>query len=170
MPGRRRCLFIDLHFSRSVIARSVSDEAIHAFASRETDCFASLEMTAKHKPAFSRRDASESCVSFRALLEQRAQGRPGARCTRGPVCKWVLKNAHEHTGSAETLRPSLRNGFTAYLVLSPVSGLFCHRRLRILFRKLDARVAALGPHDFAVRFSHARQSRLSRPPHPTARS
>jgi hypothetical protein len=29
------------------------------------------------------------------------------------------KNAHEHTGSAETLRPSLRNGFTAYIVLSP---------------------------------------------------
>jgi hypothetical protein len=32
------------------------------------------------------------------------------------------KNAHEHTGSAETLRPSLRNGFTAYFVLSPVNG------------------------------------------------
>jgi hypothetical protein len=32
------------------------------------------------------------------------------------------ENAHEHTGSAETLRPSLRNGFTAYIVLSPVTG------------------------------------------------
>jgi hypothetical protein len=32
------------------------------------------------------------------------------------------KNAHEHTGSAETLRPSLRNGFTAYFELSPVNG------------------------------------------------
>jgi hypothetical protein len=29
------------------------------------------------------------------------------------------KNAHEHTGSAEAVRPSLRNGFTAYFVLSP---------------------------------------------------
>jgi hypothetical protein len=47
---------------------------------------------------------------------------PGARCTRGLVCKLVRKNAHEHTGSAETLRPSLRNGFTAYIVLSPVNG------------------------------------------------
>ena len=33
------------------------------------------------------------------------------------------KRAHEHTGSAEAIRHSLRNGFTAYIVLSPVSGL-----------------------------------------------
>ncbi len=33
------------------------------------------------------------------------------------------RNAHEHTGSAEAVRPSLRNGFTAYFVLSPVTGL-----------------------------------------------
>ena len=54
---------------------------------------------------------------------KRAQGRPGARCTRGLVCNVHHKKcAHEHTGSAETLRPSLRNGFTAYIVLSPVTG------------------------------------------------
>src|SRR6476620_4876762 len=34
------------------------------------------------------------------------------------------ERAHEHTGSAETLRPSLRSGFTAYFVLSPVNGSF----------------------------------------------
>jgi hypothetical protein len=35
------------------------------------------------------------------------------------------KNAHEHTGSAEAVRPSLRNGFTTYFALSPVRpGLF----------------------------------------------
>ena len=27
---------------------------------------------------------------------------PDARCTRGPVCKRVEENAHEHTGSAES--------------------------------------------------------------------
>jgi hypothetical protein len=32
------------------------------------------------------------------------------------------KHAHEHTGSAEAVRPSLRNGFTAYFVLSPAIG------------------------------------------------
>src|SRR5204863_3532255 len=31
------------------------------------------------------------------------------------------------TGTAETSRLSPRNGFTAYFVLSPVSGLYCHR-------------------------------------------
>jgi hypothetical protein len=58
---------------------------------------------------------------------------PDARCTRGPVCKMKKQNAHEHTGSAEAIRHSLRNGFTAYAVLSPVTGLFCHRRPRICF-------------------------------------
>ena len=61
------------------------------------------------------------------------------------------KNAHEHTGSAETLRPSLRNGFTAYFVLSPVNGSFATVAARISPRKLDASTAASGPHDFAVR-------------------
>jgi hypothetical protein len=32
------------------------------------------------------------------------------------------KNAHEHTGSAEAFRPSLRSGFTACFVLSSVNG------------------------------------------------
>jgi hypothetical protein len=59
---------------------------------------------------------------------QRAQGTPDARCTRGLVCKHAQKNAHEHTGSAEAIRHSLRNGFTAYNALSPMIGLSCHRR------------------------------------------
>jgi hypothetical protein len=33
------------------------------------------------------------------------------------------ENAHEHTGSAEAIRHSLRNGFTAYIALSPAIGL-----------------------------------------------
>ena len=53
---------------------------------------------------------------------------PGARCTRGLVCKIVRRNAHEHTGSAEAVRHSLRNGFTAYAVLSPATNSSCHRR------------------------------------------
>jgi hypothetical protein len=49
---------------------------------------------------------------------------PGARCTRGLVRKSVQRNAHEHTGSAEAIRHSLRNGFTAYAVLSPATNSF----------------------------------------------
>src|SRR5229473_5352954 len=50
---------------------------------------------------------------------------------------------------------------TVSFVLSPVTGLFCHRRLRIWFclspvgptqlRELDTSVGVSGPHDFAVR-------------------
>jgi hypothetical protein len=46
---------------------------------------------------------------------------PGARCTRGLVCKDAQRSAHEHTGTDGAIRHSLRNGFTAYAVLSPVS-------------------------------------------------
>ncbi len=48
---------------------------------------------------------------------------PDARCTRGLACKMKKENAHEHTGSAEAIRHSLRNGFTAYFALSPAIGL-----------------------------------------------
>jgi hypothetical protein len=81
------------------------------------------------------------------------------------------KSAHEHTGSAETLRPSLRNGFTAYFELSPVNGFLAtvaYEKLR--FSGLNASTAASGPHDFAVRVGRLRPVRLPRPSHLTARS
>ena len=56
---------------------------------------------------------------------------PGARCTRGLVCKVRIENAHEHTGTVGTLRHSLRSGFTAYAELSPETNSFCLRRWRI---------------------------------------
>jgi hypothetical protein len=68
----------------------------------------------------------------------------------------LKKNAHEHTGSAETLRPSLRNGFTAYSALSPVTGFVATVAYGIVFRKLDTSIGVSGPHDFAVSFSFAR--------------
>jgi hypothetical protein len=105
--------------------------------------------------------------------QERAQGRPGARCTRGLMCKNARsKNAHEHTGSAEAVRPSLRNGFTAYLVLSPARpGLFVTviSRKREPPKNLTPAIGASGPHDFAVRFSRARQSQLWRPSLPDPR-
>jgi hypothetical protein len=79
-------------------------------------------------PAFSRRDAP-GVLHFvapsgnRGRREDRVRAAPAVSCAR---C--TSKNAHEHTGSAETLRPSPRNGFTAYSALSPVTGLSCHRR------------------------------------------
>jgi hypothetical protein len=45
---------------------------------------------------------------------------------------------------------------TVSFVLSPVTGLVCHRHRRNCFRRLDASVGASGPHDFAVRVGTAR--------------
>src|SRR5439155_21850455 len=58
--------------------------------------------------------------------------------------------------------------FTAYSALSPATGLFCHRRLQVATRRLDASVGASGPHGFAVRLRHrssceAKASTASRP-------
>src|SRR6478609_1045358 len=74
--------------------------------------------------AISRRIAPEVCWKLFALDGQKAQGKPGARCTRGLVCNVHKECAHEHTGPAESIRPSLRNGLTAYNVLSPENGSF----------------------------------------------
>ena len=49
---------------------------------------------------------------------------------------------------------------TVSFVLSPVTGLVCHRHLRKCIRKLDAGVEASGPHDFVVRISAIRQERI----------
>ena len=49
---------------------------------------------------------------------------PGARCTRGLVCKMMHELRTRAYRSAETLRHSLRNGFTAYAVLTPATNSF----------------------------------------------
>jgi hypothetical protein len=53
---------------------------------------------------------------------------PGARCTRSPLCK-VESTGVEATGPPE--HPAFPHAMvlTAYVVISPVTGLFCHRRL-----------------------------------------
>src|SRR5207302_9092416 len=60
-------------------------------------------------------------VIFATSRNQKAQGMPDARCTRDLMRKVHRKCAHEHTGEAENIPHSLRNGFTAYNVISPVS-------------------------------------------------
>src|SRR5450432_4828110 len=76
----------------------------------------------------------------------------------------VIERTRVTTSTPESPGIPARNGFNAYVVLSSVTGLFCHRRPRIKFclspvgptqlRELDASVGASGPHDFAVREQH----------------
>ncbi|MEH2624045.1 hypothetical protein V1292_002100 [Bradyrhizobium sp. AZCC 1719] len=82
----------------------------------------SRTMTTEYEAAFSRRISPEVCISF-ALLdiggrrEDRVLAAPEVSCA---IC--AKENAHEHTGTAGASRPSLRNGLTAYFVLSPENG------------------------------------------------
>ena len=111
------------------------------------------------------RFANSSAPKKRGRREDRVRAAPAVSRANA----YAKKTAHEHTGSAETLRPSLRNGFTAYIVLSPARpGLLVTvtPERRELPRNLTPAIGASGPHDFAVRFSRARQSQLSRPPLP----
>jgi len=128
-------------------------------------------MTTEYVFAISRRIAPEVCI-FVALLENR--GRREDRVRAAPAVSRAIahrEHAHEHTGSAETLRPSLRSGFTAYFVLSPVNGFLATViPENLASQELDASTAASGPHDFTVRVMRARLLRNPRPPHPTARS
>src|ERR1700676_452905 len=86
--------------------------------------------TAKNIP---RREAPEVLHEH---CPSRNEGAGNTGCTLHPRSRAqnCTKNAHEHTGSAEAFRHSLRNGVTAYIVLSPATGLSCHRRPRALAR------------------------------------
>ena len=48
---------------------------------------------------------------------------PDARCTRDLVCNVHKEVRTRACRAAENIRHSLRNGFTAYIELSPVNGL-----------------------------------------------
>src|SRR6202011_4666995 len=85
------------------------------------------------------------------------------------VSRAKKQNAHEHTGSTGATRPSLRNGFTAYSVLSPESGLVSLRPPGLLDPGVDPSVGGTGPHAFAVRVCLRSSRRPTRPSHPASR-
>ena len=96
---------------------------------------------------------------FRDLFKKEGAGNAG--CTlhprsRAQWSRWLRARAYR---AAEAIRHSLRNGFTAYNVISPVIGFLATVTCRSL-HKLDASAEASGPHDFAVRFSAVRRRHL----------
>ena len=94
---------------------------------------------------------------------------PGARCTRGLVCRNAQRKAH--TSIQVKRRQSDIPCAMALRLIScspPVSGLFVTVTCRSL-RKLNASIAAPEPHDFTVRGQRfvQRKKRLT-PPASTA--
>src|SRR6266478_6517403 len=70
----------------------------------------------RYDSAFPRRDASEFCKN-RSPRNQRAQGMPGAQCTRSLACEIKKHTSVVTTVTPEITRHSPRNGFTAYFAL-----------------------------------------------------
>src|SRR5258706_6042199 len=77
----------------------------------------------RHGFAISPRVCVRVLPEFPVPIYQRAQGMPGARCTRSLVCDKKQTHERSHHGHTGTTRHSPRNGFTAYFALSPVTRL-----------------------------------------------
>jgi len=125
--------------SLHVIARSVSDEAIHSFFAQRDGLlrFARNDVVGIRlnfrTPDARQQSRGMICPSFAKGLPIR-RGSRGCRVRAAPAvsrAKQCVTDAHEHTGSAETLRHPPRNGLTAYAVLTPATNSSCHRRCRL---------------------------------------
>jgi hypothetical protein len=113
--------------------------------------------------------APELCMFLR-LEKQRAQGKPGARCTRSRACRVVSTRVSHHRFTGTPGLPCAMV-LTVYFALSLVTGLSCHHRSQetckqLASRELDASVGASGPHDFAVRAQRHSSFDSRRPSHP----
>jgi len=80
----------------------------------------------KHGFAISRLEAPEVCLEFPHPLIQRAQGMPDARRVRSRV-RSVVTHALVTTVTPETSGIPRAMVLTVSFVLSPVTGLSCHR-------------------------------------------
>jgi hypothetical protein len=105
--------------------------------------------------------------------KERAQGRPGARCTRGLACQ----DAHSKTHTSIQVQRK-QSGLPCAMVLrliscSPRRDLAClspsSRRI-LLLRNLTPATGASGPHDFAVRLTRCSSKAHPRPPLPAPTS
>ena len=125
-----------------------------------------------NRVAFSRHDFARAFPNSLSLSRNR--GRRECRVRAAPAVSCAKKlhiGAHEHTGERRTLRHPLRNGFTAYFVLSPVSGLVvtvtpaetCLKSLTPASRRQDHTTSP-----YALSFRPRSRMRLTqkRPPHP----
>ncbi len=130
---------------------------------------ASAGTTAGNDLAFSRRGSPEVCC-LPCPRKQRAQGRPGARCTRGLACTSVQKKTHTSI-QVQRRHPAFpAQWFTAYFVLFPVNGFLATVAPRAAPRNLTPAPRRQNHTTSPYATGQPRQSWPPRPPHPTARS
>ncbi len=138
-----------------VIGTRAQQQGEHRFRSRSQIQLSNSD--ARQASAISRRNVPEFC-KIRSPRKQRAQGMPGAQCTRSLVC-----DKNKHTSIVTTVTPE-RPGIPRAMVLRLTSrsprrpGLF-DTVACASYRRLDASIGASERHDFAVRTSAIRQRR-----------
>ena len=136
----------------SIVIASAAKQSRTPSADAFLDCFAAPAMTAGHTFASSRRISPELCFRPAPSLNRgRREDRVPAGHPRSAVLRMREEQMHSGIQVRPDNRPSLRSGFTAYVVLSPGSDALlppspCERS-----QDLTHRPRASGPHDFAVR-------------------
>jgi len=158
----RTCVYLIRHCERSEAIPRAARKNAGLFRCARNDDLLNMHII----PAT--RFARGLAVSSRPL---RKEGAGKAGCALHPRSRVQYKQEVRTRAyrAAESIRHSLRNGFTAYSALSPVIG-FLATVIGGLTHRLDASTEASGPHVFAVRFSRARHSQQPRPSQPVPRS
>jgi hypothetical protein len=124
------------------------------------------EALRRYESAISRREAPELCRNLPS--KQRAQGRPGARCTRGLMCKMhkaKRTRAYRFSGGSPAFPAQWFYGLFRAL---PGDRLSCHRRSPRSVSFLGNLTPASGRQDHTTSPSASVHSSraLPRPPHP----
>src|SRR6266568_2463596 len=87
----------------------------------------SVDISTPDTRSSSRREAPEPLMN---LPPKEGVGNAGCPWHPRPRVHWVVvERTRVTTSTPESPDVPARNGFTAYFVLSPAIGLFCHRRL-----------------------------------------
>ena len=109
-------------------------------------------MTDRYNFTFSRRDAPGVLLETLPAEKQRAQGRPGARCTRGLACmmhKEMRTRAYRSSGEHPAFPAQWLYGLYEFVLVTGFLATIAGFGFR--FRQLDASTGASDPNDFAVR-------------------
>ena len=126
----------------------------------------------KRSFAFPRHIVPELCSKSFALQNQRAQGMPDARCTRGLACdlhKTKCTRAYRFSGEHPTFPAQWLYGLYVISPVSPCSFATVAPEKRELLKRLTP-ASGRQDHTTSPYASCAFAVRFPRPPHPTARS
>jgi hypothetical protein len=142
----RRC---SMTFAQQLRAVAMGPGSRFACPGRQRWIFDSIF---KQPIAFSRRE----CARGLQIHSAQNRGRRECRALNAPAASHA--KIKKHTSIVTTVTPGSPGipramVLTVSFVISPVTGLCCHRRQRKYFRQLDASVGASEPHDFAVRLT-----------------